>query len=96
CTCCRKSPKATRLSGEALSDVIGPTPLLDLDIFVVALAGFTAFYGIGRLARRSGPAVSGGRTSWAVYWLHLGSFMVYNGLITYTMALRLRTGAGFC
>jgi hypothetical protein len=30
-----------------------------------------------------------------VYWLHLGSFMVYNALITYTMALRLRTGVAF-
>lgn len=27
-------------------------------------------------------------------WLHLGSFMVYNGLIGYTMPLRFRTGVG--
>ena len=33
--------------------------------------------------------------SGAVYWLHLGSFMVYDGLITYTMPLRLRTGIAF-
>lgn len=33
----------------------------------------------------SGPA--------GTYWLHSGSFMVDNGLlITYTMALRVRTG----
>jgi MFS family permease len=30
-----------------------------------------------------------------VYRLHLGSFMVYNALITYTMPLRLRTGLLF-
>ncbi len=29
------------------------------------------------------------------YWLHLGSFIIYNALITYTMALRLRTGFTF-
>lgn len=29
--------------GEALSDVVRPTPLIDLAIFLVALAGFTAF-----------------------------------------------------
>lgn len=30
-----------------------------------------------------------------MYALHLGSFLVYNALITYTMALRLRTGIAF-
>ncbi len=81
--------------GEALRDVIEPTPLLDLGIFLVALAGFAAFYGLERLARwRAGPG-AGGREPAGVYWLHLGSFMVYNGLITYTMALRLRTGVAF-
>lgn len=77
--------------GEALSDVVEPTPLLDLAIFLVALVGFTAFYGLERMARdRGGVETLGG-----VYWLHLGSFTVYNLLITYTMALRVRTGLLF-
>ncbi|MEV4641333.1 hypothetical protein AB0J80_28720 [Actinoplanes sp. NPDC049548] len=78
--------------GAALSDVLRPTPLIDLGIFLVALAGFTAFFALERLADRSSrsrPASPG------VYRLHLGSFMVYNGLITYTMPLRLRTGVLF-
>ena len=79
--------------GEALSRVVRPTPLLDLGIFLVALAGFAAFYGLERLADRAqGTADAAGA---GVYWLHLGSFVVYNGLITYTMALRLRTGIAF-
>ncbi|HYX95404.1 MAG TPA: hypothetical protein VE823_10080 [Geodermatophilus sp.] len=105
--------------GEALSAVVEPTPLVDLGIFLVALAGFAAFYGLQRLADRRAPAparlaavravpvgvgASGGGERAAedrapepagVYWLHLGSFMVYNALITYTMALRLRTGLAF-
>jgi hypothetical protein len=85
--------------GEALSDVLQPTPLIDLGIFLVALAGFTAFYGLERLAdrRATGPQARGGGTEpgAAIYRLHLASFMVYNGLITYTMALRLRTGVLF-
>ncbi|MGX5653791.1 hypothetical protein ACWKWC_03370 [Geodermatophilus nigrescens] len=92
--------------GEALSDVVQPTPLTDLGIFVVALAGFAAFYGLQRLADRRAPRPVGGeegtpgagggaREPAGVYWLHLGSFMVYNALITYTMALRLRTGLAF-
>lgn len=84
--------------GEALADVVEPTPLLDLGIFLVALAGFTVFYGLERLAdnraeesgEHGGPAGGAG-----VYALHLGSFLVYNALITYTMALRLRTGIAF-
>ncbi|WP_219412531.1 hypothetical protein [Pseudonocardia nigra] len=65
--------------GEALSDVLRPTPLLDLGIFLVALAGFTAFYGLERLAQRGSAA---GEPTAGVYWLHLGSFMIYNALIT--------------
>ncbi|RZU32586.1 hypothetical protein [Blastococcus saxobsidens] len=101
--------------GEALSDVVEPTPLLDLSVFLVALAGFAAFYGLDRLARSRAHPIpagvgSGGRGAGdrggggrrdggpepaGVYWLHLGSFMVYNALITYTMALRLETGVAF-
>ncbi|MCD1144201.1 ZIP family metal transporter [Kocuria sp. LUK] len=90
--------------GEALSDVVEPTPLLELAIFLVALTGFTAFYGLERLAtahgdRNGGTPSSGGsptaRGRAGVYWLHLGSFMVYNVLITYTMVLRVRTGLLF-
>jgi hypothetical protein len=42
--------------GAALSDVVEPTPLVDLGIFLVALAGFAAFYGLQRLADRQAPA----------------------------------------
>jgi hypothetical protein len=81
--------------GEALSDVVEPTPLLDLGIFLVALVGFAAFYGLERLARTRAATGGAAREPTGVYWLHLGSFMVYNALITYTMALRLRTGVAF-
>ena len=112
--------------GEALSDVLRPTPLVELGIFLVALVGFVVFYGLERAARKhgaqgegprelspagvaaagrvgrsapgrpAGPEASAGRVSNSrVYVLHLGSFMVYNALITYTMPLRLRTGLLF-
>ena len=86
--------------GEALDDVVEATPLLELAIFGVALFGFTAFYGLERLAdTRREPsfekAARGQRHAAPVYGLHLGSFLVYNALITYTMALRLRTGILF-
>ncbi len=46
--------------GEALGDVLRPTPLTDLGIFLVALAGFTVFYGLERLADRRKPVPAGG------------------------------------
>lgn len=92
--------------GEALSDVVEPTPLLELTIFVTALTGFTVFYGLERLAlhhgdRDAGPDATsgsgpgGGAEPAGVYWLHLIAFMAYNAMITYTMVLRVRTGLWF-
>ena len=78
--------------GEALSDVIEPSPLLELAVFLVALIGFTVFYGLERAARRGRTA---GGEPVGVYWLHLTSFGIYNVLITYGMALRVRTGLAF-
>lgn len=65
--------------------------MIDKVALTRCLAGFTVFYGLERLARRQGPDSRGSGGSPGVYWLHLGSFLVYNGLITYTMALRVRT-----
>jgi len=80
-------------AGEVLSDIVEPTPLLELAIFLVALAGFTTFYGLERLADRHDDKVDG-RSAY-VYWLHLGSFIIYNALITYTLILRVQTGLLF-
>ncbi|GAB3551545.1 hypothetical protein GCM10027404_20880 [Arthrobacter tumbae] len=76
--------------GELLEDTIEVTPLFDLGIFVVALTGFTIFYGLDRQAttRRADKRPD----SAGAYWLHIGAFAGYNALITYTMALRVETG----
>jgi hypothetical protein len=87
--------------GAALHRVVQPTPLLDLAIFLVALAGFVAFFGLERLADRTGagrsatPGPAPSPVQQRVYRLHLGSFVIYNALITYTMPLRVRTGLAF-
>jgi hypothetical protein len=78
---------------EALRARLEASPLLDLAIFLVALLGFVVFYGLERLATRSRDP--GGDPPAGVYALHLGSFAVYNALITYTMPLRLQTGIVF-
>jgi len=85
---------------EALGETVEETPLLELTIFLVALTGFTVFYGLERLADRQHPRGGDGRPADAatrrwLYRLHLGAFLGYNALITYTLPLRVRTGLVF-
>ncbi|RJX30560.1 MAG: hypothetical protein C4525_12590 [Desulfarculus sp.] len=76
--------------GQALRDVARLTPLLDLAIFILALAGFTLYYGLELLAQRAAGREP--RAALRVYYLHLGMYGLYNFLITYTMPLRVQTG----
>jgi len=79
--------------GELLKQVERLSPLLDLGIFLVALLGFTLYYGLELLAAHKAPQspAAEGR----VYALHLGMYCLYNFLITYTMPLRVQTGLGY-
>lgn len=80
---------------ERLREVLGEegtrSPLLELEIFLVALVGFVAFYGLERLADRRRAADREGD----VFRLHLGAFVVYNAIIGYTLPLTWRTSAVF-
>ncbi|WP_243669842.1 hypothetical protein [Methanoculleus chikugoensis] len=68
-------------------------------IYLVALAGLVAFYGLERVVRRSQvyqpqARESGGRTTTGpgVFVLHIASFGAYNGLIGYLLLHRIRPG----
>ena len=78
-------------AGEALA-------FLESEIYLVALVGLAAFYGLDRLAttsRRQMRAVGGkDATSPGVFWVHISSFAVYNFLIGYLLLHRLGTGLG--
>jgi hypothetical protein len=68
-------------------------------VYLIALAGLAAFYGLDKLAKRSRTADPGSAsragevspeasTSAAVFWIHMGSFGVYNALIGYLLLHR--------
>ena len=95
---------------EVLKEEGERSPLLGLEIFLVALVGFAVFYGLERLAERSrgtvaAPASGEGSDSAAlperraadagVFRVHLGSFLVYNAIIAYTLPLTWRTSVAF-
>ncbi|WP_435746168.1 hypothetical protein [Nocardioides sp. SYSU DS0663] len=95
---------------EALREVFGETAertaLTEVGIFLVALGGFSLFYALERVAQRrsgrdhhaaastEGPARQQTPPA-AVFWLHIGAFVPYNAVITYTLPLTYRTGVGF-
>jgi hypothetical protein len=62
----------------------------------VALVGLTGFYGLDRMARQSTRderrAGRAPRASDGVFWIHLGSFAIYNLLIGYLLLHREETG----
>ncbi len=85
---------------DRLAEVLGETgdrsPLLGLEIFLVALAGFTLFYGLERLAERHRSGVErDGPPPAAVFRIHLLSFVIYNAVIGYTLPLNWRASASF-
>lgn len=71
-------------------------------VYVIALIGLLTFYGLDRLAKtrrsqRSGELVTDGRgpreerdsdAGPQVFWIHMGSFGIYNGLIGYLLLHR--------
>jgi hypothetical protein len=58
------------------------TELAEVTIFSVGLVGLTVFYGLERLAKASSQAPP--RRSGA-FWIHIGSFALYNALIGYLL-----------
>jgi hypothetical protein len=95
---------------ELFGEAQRPSALVELGIFLVALVGFLVFYSLEKLAERSqasahaGGARSEGRSARVpeggsggagAFWIHLGSFVVYNAVITYTLPSNYRTGVAF-
>lgn len=78
--------------GEALKDVMQPTPGTELVIFAVALFGFALFFGAERLGALYGEH---SQSSSAAFAAHIAAFTIYNGIITYTLPLRFKTGTAF-
>lgn len=65
---------------------------LEHHVYLMALLGFAVFYGLERIAKRSRQrsqeAGEGDKTSTGVFWLHIGSFAIYNALIGYLLIHR--------
>lgn len=86
-------------SQEVIAEAMGNTfAFLESHVYLVALLGLAAFYGVERAAtssrklqRESGK---GDATSRGVFWLNISSFAVYNALVGYLLLHRISTGVG--
>ena len=69
---------------------------IEQHVYLIALLGFTTFYGLERLVRKSKGRESEqeSRKSDGVFWLHIGSFAVYNALIGYLLLHQEEPGVG--
>lgn len=86
---------------EQVGRAVRDTTFAEHHVYLIALLGLAVFYGLDRLAktsrsRRQGAPVRGGRgaeaaaagTGPAVFWIHMGSFAIYNALIGYLLLHR--------
>ncbi len=86
---------------EQVSRVTTGETFAERHVYLIALAGLAVFYGLDRLAKtsrskREGASVHSGRdsevaeasTSPKVFWIHMGSFAIYNALIGYLLLHR--------
>jgi hypothetical protein len=95
--------------GEFLAQQIAMTPLVDLGVYCLALFGLTTFMALEFWARAgvrqeagenggtadAASAVVQAESSRRFFYVHLGSFALYNFLITYTLPLRVEAGMGY-
>ncbi len=69
---------------------------MESHIYVLALIGLTAFYGLERAAKsarnRNRQAGQGDHAGQTVFWLHMSSFAIYNFLIGYLLVHREAPG----
>lgn len=82
---------------ETIANNLGSTLLfLEHHVYLVALLGLTAFYGLERSAKvsrqRNRQAGKGDITEAQVFWLHIASFAAYNALIGYLLLHREEPG----
>lgn len=93
-------PEIARAQAEALGPRLeGPGglaqglagTLAETGLFLLALGGFVAFYGLERFAKRRGGGRRGDTPAGA-FWLHLGSFALYNAVIAYLLREQVAEG----
>lgn len=75
-------------AGQEAIAAVAPLAFLETHVWLVALVGLGAFYGLDHLALSSRRQTSGDEMSGGVFWVHAGSFALYNALVGYLLLHR--------
>lgn len=83
--------ESQRVLTETLPDVV---PFIEDHVYLMALVGLAAFYGVERGARRSSGDGGGAKdaSTPSVFWVSMSSFAIYNALIGYLVVHREESG----
>lgn len=82
-------PELAAKQEEALEQLGEPGGAMTVHVYVTALAGLIAIYGLDRLVRQLKRRNAASEpTPIAVFWLHLCSYAVYNTLVGYLLVHR--------
>lgn len=71
--------------GEAIEQSQLVTIFTERHVYLIALTGFVIFYELERLVTRSSKRGEAETPSKKVFWIHVGSFTIYNALIGYLL-----------
>lgn len=65
----------------------GPAVFTEQYVYLIALLGFVVFYGLEQLARRTTTDTerSDEYAETGLFWIHIGLFAIYNGIIGYLL-----------
>jgi len=67
--------------------ITNPILFLEHHVYLLALAGLVVFYGLERVVRASKSKAGQGKpVGSGIFWLHMGSFTIYNMLIGYLLS----------
>ncbi len=72
---------------ENFREHVGLLPWVEHHAYLVSLAGLAVFYGLEKMAKERETGDSEGSPS-GIFWLHIGSFAIYNALIGYLLIHR--------
>lgn len=81
-------------AARTIEDHIAVLSFIEEHVYLLALLGFVSYYGLERFVRESRNSGQRGTPSTGVFWLHIGSFSIYNGLIGYLLFHREVPGVG--
>lgn len=81
------------IAGQTIAGGIPVTLFIESHAYVLALAGFVAFYGLEWYVRDVDDSTEEETTPPGTFWIHIGSFAAYNTLIGYLIVHREDQGA---